>query len=85
MRLGIPLLFGFDVIHEFRTISPIPLGETASWEPQLIQEDTYLNSVMAAARTRGFQDGDLSDHQTVMATEKHFAAYGAPEGGRTTQ
>lgn len=120
-RLGIPLLFGFDVIHGFRTIFPIPLGETASWEPKLVQEaarvagreaaasglhwtfapmvdvtwdprwgrisegsgeDTYLGKVMAAARTRGFQGEDLSDHQTVLATVKHFAAYGAPEGGR---
>jgi beta-glucosidase len=31
-RLGIPLLFGYDVIHGHRTIFPIPLGETASWD-----------------------------------------------------
>src|SRR5579872_7367102 len=37
-RLGIPLLFGRDVIHGYRTIFPIPLGESASWDPDLITE-----------------------------------------------
>ncbi len=37
-RLGIPLLFGRDVIHGFRTIFPIPLGQAASWNPQLAEE-----------------------------------------------
>jgi beta-glucosidase len=37
-RLGIPLLFGRDVIHGYRTIFPIPLGQAASWDPELIQE-----------------------------------------------
>ena len=32
-RLHIPLIFGHDVIHGFRTIFPIPLGEAASWDP----------------------------------------------------
>ena len=31
-RLGIPLIFGFDVIHGYKTISPIPLAEAASWD-----------------------------------------------------
>ena len=34
-RLGIPVLFGFDVIHGFRTICPIPLAQGASWNPDL--------------------------------------------------
>ncbi len=34
-RLGIPLIFGYDVIHGFRTVTPIPLGESCAWEPQL--------------------------------------------------
>src|SRR5580692_2568879 len=34
-RLGIPLLFGFDVIHGFRTLFPIPLGEAAAFDPQI--------------------------------------------------
>ncbi len=37
-RLGIPLLFGRDVIHGYRTIFPIPLGQSASWDPDLIQQ-----------------------------------------------
>ncbi len=34
-RLGIPLLFGYDVIHGFRTVTPIPLAESCAWEPAL--------------------------------------------------
>jgi beta-glucosidase len=36
-RLGIPLIFGRDVIHGYRTIFPIPLGQSASWDPELIE------------------------------------------------
>lgn len=35
-RRGIPLIFGRDVIHGYRTIFPIPLGQSASWDPELI-------------------------------------------------
>ena len=45
-------------------------------------EDPYLGSVMAAARVRGFQGKDFSAANTLLATAKHFAAYGAAEGGR---
>jgi beta-glucosidase len=53
-------------------------------------EDPYLGSVMAAARVRGFQGADsttgvalkLRDTLTLIATAKHFVAYGAAEGGR---
>ncbi|HSJ13293.1 MAG TPA: glycoside hydrolase family 3 N-terminal domain-containing protein [Longimicrobiales bacterium] len=45
-------------------------------------EDPYLGSAMAAARVRGFQGDDLASPGTVMATAKHFVAYGAAEGGR---
>ncbi len=34
-RLGIPLLFGYDVIHGFKTVTPIPLAESCTWEPEL--------------------------------------------------
>lgn len=44
-------------------------------------EDPHLGSVMAAARVRGFQ-GKLGTTNTLLATPKHFAAYGAAEGGR---
>ncbi|HUF78614.1 MAG TPA: glycoside hydrolase family 3 N-terminal domain-containing protein, partial [Thermoanaerobaculia bacterium] len=45
-------------------------------------EDPFLGSVMAAARVRGFQGEDLARPDTLLATPKHFAAYGAAEGGR---
>ena len=120
-RLGIPLIFGFDVIHGYKTISPIPLAESASWDIEAIEksariaaeeaaaaglnwtfapmvdiyrdarwgrvmegagEDTYLGSVIATARVKGFQGNDLSDFSTIAACAKHFAAYGFPEAGR---
>lgn len=120
-RLGIPLLFGYDVIHGHRTIFPVPIAEASSWDLNMIQtsaevaareasseglhwtfapmvdiardprwgrvvegsgEDTYLGSVIAAARVRGFQGDDLSDLHTLAATAKHFAAYGAAKAGR---
>lgn len=122
-RLGIPLLFGYDVIHGHKTIFPISLGESASWDLEAIEkgarvaaieaaasglnwtfapmvdisveprwgrvsegagEDPFLGSKIAAARVRGFQgkNNDLSDTLTVLATVKHFAAYGAPQAGR---
>ena len=45
-------------------------------------EDPYLGSAIAAARVRGFQGDDLAAPNTMLATAKHFAAYGAAEGGR---
>jgi beta-glucosidase len=117
-RLGIPLIFGFDVIHGYKTISPIPLAESASWDIKAIEksariaaeeaasaglnwtfapmvdiyrdarwgrvmegagEDTYLGSVIAAARVKGFQGENLSDFNTIAACAKHFAAYGFPK------
>jgi len=45
-------------------------------------EDPYLGSIMAAARVRGFQGTDLTAANTMLATAKHFVAYGAAEGGR---
>lgn len=119
-RLKIPLLYAADIIHGFRTIFPIPLGETASWEPDLAErtarvsaieggafglhqtyapmvdvardqrwgrvaegagEDVHLGNLFAAARVRGFQGGDLTDPSSLLATPKHFVAYGAAEGG----
>jgi beta-glucosidase len=41
-RLGIPLLFGFDVIHGYKTISPIPLAESASWDLDAIQKSAEM-------------------------------------------
>ena len=45
-------------------------------------EEPYLGSAMAAARVRGFQGARLSDSASLLATAKHFAGYGALEGGR---
>lgn len=45
-------------------------------------EDPHLGAVMAAAQVRGFQGDDLSAPNTIMATAKHFAAYGGAEAGR---
>ncbi len=44
-RLGIPLLFGFDVIHGYRTTFPVPLGMASTWDPGLVEQ-----SAKAAAR-----------------------------------
>lgn len=44
-------------------------------------EDVLLNARMAAARVRGIQDGDLRRDDTMAATAKHFAGYGAVSGG----
>lgn len=120
-RLGIPLLMGRDVIHGFKTVLPIPLGQAAAWNPDLVQqgarmaaleaaasgvnwtfapmidvsrdprwgriaesfgEDPYLTSVLGVASIRGFQGDDLSRPGAIAACAKHFAGYGASEGGR---
>ncbi|MFP5040660.1 beta-glucosidase BglX [Parasediminibacterium sp. JCM 36343] len=48
-RLGIPLLFGFDVIHGHKTISPIPLGEAASWDLVAIEKSARIAAIEASA------------------------------------
>ena len=152
-RLGIPMVFGRDIIHGFRTIFPIPLGQAATFDPALVEdaarltaqeavqaglrwtfspmvdvardprwgriaegygEDTYLTSVMGAACVRGYQypasnsasaltsnseRSERSNSASVLTSNseqrersvepillaacvKHFAGYGASEGGR---
>src|ERR1700761_444655 len=120
-RLHIPLIFGADVIHGFRTIFPVPLATASSWDPALITdiahmaaveartagvdwvyspmvdiardarwgrctegagEDPYLGSAIARAYIRGYQGESLSAPDSVAASVKHFAAYGAAEAGR---
>lgn len=120
-RLGIPLLFGMDVIHGYETTFPIPLALAASWDMDLIQksaqvaareassdginwtfspmtdisreprwgrvsegagEDPFLGSEIAKAMVYGYQGKNLADKNTILACVKHFALYGAPEGGR---
>ena len=120
-RLGIPLLFGFDVIHGYKNVFPVPIGMAASWDPALVEraqavaakeswvsginwtfspmvdiardarwgrivegagEDTFLGVAMARAQVRGFQGPTLGTPERVLTSVKHFAAYGAADGGR---
>lgn len=48
-RLGIPLLIGFDVIHGYKTISPIPLAESASWDMEAIRKSAEVAALEASA------------------------------------
>lgn len=120
-RLGIPLIFARDVIHGFKTIFPIPLGQAATWDAAIVREgarvaadegasvgvrwtfspmvdiardarwgriaegfgeDPYLASVLGKAMVEGYQGDDLTAPNTMAACVKHFAGYGAAEGGR---
>lgn len=120
-RLHIPLLFGADVIHGYRTVYPVPLGLAASFDPDLVTsvarmaaqeassagirwfyspmvdisrdarwgrsvegagEDAFLGAAMARAYVHGYQNDSLAKPDSVAATIKHFAAYGAAEAGR---
>ena len=47
-RLGIPLLNGRDVIHGFKTIMPIPLGQAATWNPELVREGARVAALEAS-------------------------------------
>lgn len=120
-RLHIPLLFGADIIHGFRTIYPQPLGLAATFDLNLVTslarmsaeesttagvrwfyspmvdisrdarwgrttegagEDPYLGAAIARAYVLGYQGSSLSNPDSVAASVKHFAAYGAAEAGR---
>jgi beta-glucosidase len=48
-RLRIPLLFAFDVIHGYRTVFPIPLGEAASWDPDAVERAAAIAAAEARA------------------------------------
>lgn len=48
-RLGIPLIFARDVIHGYKTIFPIPLGQAATWNPQLVEEGSRFASLEATS------------------------------------
>lgn len=120
-RLKIPIFFGMDVIHGHKTVFPIPLAISCTWDIPMVEksariaateasadglnwvyspmvditrdprwgrvaegsgEDAYLGSLIAAAMVRGHQGPGLSDSSAVMSCVKHFALYGAAEGGR---
>lgn len=48
-RLGIPLIFGHDVIHGFRTVFPIPLAQACAWDPQLFERTETVAARESAA------------------------------------
>jgi len=48
-RLGIPLLMGRDVIHGFKTVLPIPLGQAATWNPELVGKGARMAALEAAS------------------------------------
>ncbi len=48
-RLGIPLIIGFDVIHGYKTLSPIPLAEAASWDLEAIKKSAEVAALEASA------------------------------------
>ncbi len=48
-RLGIPLIIGFDVIHGYKTLSPIPLAESASWDLEAIKNSASVGAAEASA------------------------------------
>lgn len=48
-RLKIPLIFGLDVIHGFKTTFPVPLGEAATWQPEIIEMSAHYQALEAAS------------------------------------
>jgi len=48
-RLGIPLLFGMDVVHGYKTLFPVPLALAASWDPALLEQTARVAAVEASA------------------------------------
>ena len=48
-RLGIPLIFGHDVIHGYKTIFPIPLAESSSWDLELMEKSARVAATEASA------------------------------------
>jgi beta-glucosidase len=120
-RLHIPLLFGFDVVHGFKTCLPVPLAMASTWDPALVRrgaelaakesyaaginwtfapmvdiardarwgrmvegagEDPYLGAAMSRAQVLGFQGPSLGTPGRILCSVKHFAGYGAADGGR---
>lgn len=120
-RLGIPLIFGMDVVHGYETVFPIPLGLSCSWDTVAIKqsariaateasacgvcwtfspmvdicrdprwgrmsegsgEDPFLGAAVARVMVEGYQGNNLQNNNEIMACVKHFALYGAPDGGR---
>ena len=67
------------------TFAPmIDIGRDPRWGrvAETLGEDVFLTSTLAAAMVKGFQGDDLSSPDSLAACAKHFAGYGAAEGGR---
>ncbi|WP_292009525.1 beta-glucosidase BglX [Chryseobacterium sp.] len=60
-RLGIPLIIGFDVIHGYKTLSPIPLAEAASWDLKAIEKSAEVAASEAAASGINWTFGPMMD------------------------
>ena len=60
-RLGIPLIIGFDVIHGYKTLSPIPLAEAASWDLKAIEKSAEIAASEAAASGINWTFGPMMD------------------------
>ncbi len=60
-RLGIPLIIGFDVIHGYKTLSPIPLAEAASWDMEAIKKSAQIAAAEASASGINWTFGPMVD------------------------
>ena len=60
-RLGIPLIIGFDVIHGYKTLSPIPLAEAASWDLEAIKNSAHIAATEASASGINWTFGPMVD------------------------
>lgn len=60
-RLGIPLIIGFDVIHGYKTLSPIPLAEAASWDLEAIKKSAQVAAAEASASGINWTFGPMVD------------------------
>ncbi len=60
-RLGIPLIFGLDVIHGQKTLAPIPLGESASWDLEAIEKSARISAIEATATGQNWTFAPMVD------------------------
>jgi beta-glucosidase len=61
-RLGIPAIFGADVIHGYRAITPIPLAQACSWNPELVQRGCAMVAEEARAHGVDWTFAPMVDH-----------------------
>ncbi len=60
-RLGIPLLFGLDVIHGYKTCFPVPLGMSSSWNMELVEKMSRISAIEASADGINWLYGPMVD------------------------